>query len=409
VTRVVVSTTSDEFARRVRLAGGADSVQVLAGTPSRQRRAVDPDRAGGPTGDPTGLMVQLAAGDMPDVLVFGPGVPTDTAFAVAAVVDERHPGTSVVLATGIGPDEWLAAMRLGIRDVAAPDADVADLRVVLERAAATAAARQRAASPTAGGRLRGRVIPVASPKGGCGKTTVATNLAVGLARLAPQQTVILDLDLQFGDVATALQLAPEQGLADAIRVKDLDAMALKTFLSPHPAGLYALCGPDSPARADAITGEDVGRLVDLLAGEFRYVVVDTAPGLTEHTLAVLDQASDAVLVAGMDVPSIRGLRKELEILRELSLTRMTQHVVVNFADRASGLTVKDVEAVIGTAVDLVLPRSKAVPLSTNRGVPLLQSGGRDPVAKELQRLVARFQPQLKKSAGRDPRHRALTR
>ena len=99
----------------------------------------------------------------------------------------------------------------------------------------------------------------------------------------------------------------------------------------------------------------------------------------------------------MDVPSIRGLAKELDILRELSLTRMTQHILVNFADRRSGLTVKDVETVIGTGVDVVLPRSKAVPLSTNRGVPLLQSGGRDAVAKELHRLVARFQPQLKKT------------
>ena len=137
-------------------------------------------------------------------------------------------------------------------------------------------------------------------------------------------------------------------------------------------------------------------------------MIDTAPAVTEHTLAVLDLASDAVMVAGMDVPSIRGLRKELEVLEELSLNRMTRHVVVNFADRLSGLTVKDVEEVIGAEVDLVLPRSKAVPLSTNRGVPLLQSGARDPVAKELQRLVARFQPQLKKSTGREARHRALT-
>jgi pilus assembly protein CpaE len=221
--------------------------------------------------------------------------------------------------------------------------------------------------------------------------------------------VIVDLDLQFGDVATALHLTPDQDLADALLVKNLDAMALKTFLTPHPSGLYALCGPDSPARADAITGENVSQLINLLAEEFRFVIVDTAPGLTEHTLAVFDLATHAVLVAGMDVPSIRGLAKELDILRELSLTRMTQHIVLNFADRRSGMTVKDVEAVIGTTVDIVLPRSKTVPMSTNRGVPLLQSGGRDAVVTELNRLVARFQLQLKKTIGHAPRHRAWTR
>jgi pilus assembly protein CpaE len=88
---------------------------------------------------------------------------------------------------------------------------------------------------------------------------------------------------------------------------------------------------------------------------------------------------------------------------------MTQHVVMNFADRRSGLTVKDVETVIGTAVDIALPRSKTVPLSTNRGVPLLQNGTRDPVAKELHRLVGRFQPQLKKAVGSQARHRAWSR
>ena len=392
--RVLVSTASDGFVRRVRLAVGADCVEQLGATaPSDLAR----------------LMVELLTAEPPDVVVFGPGVTTDAALTLAAYLDERHPGTSVVLATGVGPDEWLEAMRAGIRDVIAPDAEIADLRMVLERAAATAAARRQSISPVNGARQPGRVIPVASPKGGCGKTTVSTNLAVGLAKLAPHQTVIVDLDLQFGDVATALQLTPSQGLADALRARNLDAMALKTFLTPHPTGLYALCAPDSPAHADGITGDDVAALITLLSTEFRYVVIDTAPGLTEHTLAVLDQASDAVMVGGMDVPSIRGMAKELDILRQLSLTRMTQHIVVNFADRRSGLTVKDVEAVIGATVDIALPRSKVVPLSTNRGVPLLQSGTRDPIAKELHRLVARFQPQLKKAVGSQPRHRAWAR
>ena len=403
----VVSTTSDEFARRVRLAVGGDSVRVLVAAPGQQRRIADSDMSGRIC-DPMGVVVQLTAAEMPDVLVFGPGVPTATALAVATFLDERYPGTSVVLATGVGPDEWLAAMQVGIRDVVDPDTNVADLRIVLERAAVAAIARGRAAAPAVG-RLRGKVVPIASPKGGCGKTTVATNLAVGLAKLAPNETVIVDLDLQFGDVATALQLTPEHSLAAALSVEHLDAMALKTFLTPHPSGLYALCAPDSPARADTITGDDVATLIGLLADEFRFVIVDTAPGLIEHTLAVFDQASDAVMVAGMDVPSIRGLAKELAILSELSLTRMTQHVLVNFADRRSGLTVKDVEAVIGTGVDIVLPRSKAVPLSTNRGVPLLQSGGRDAAAQQLHRLVGRFQPQLKKSSGHAARHRAWAR
>ncbi|GGL88905.1 AAA family ATPase [Nakamurella endophytica] len=401
---MAVCTTSDEFVRRVRLAVGADSVVVITADSTVDRR----EDGAYPGHSPARIVAELAARGLPDLVVFGPGVPTGAALEVATHLDERHLPTAVVLANGVGSDQWLTAMRAGVKDVLPPDADVGDIRSVLERTAAVAVAR-RQAGDTEVGRPRGRVIPVGSPKGGCGKTTVATNLAVGLAKLAPHQTVIVDLDLQFGDVATALQLAPEQGIAEAAQVRDLDAMGLKTFLKPHPTGLYSLCAPESPAAADAISGEQVGRLLDFLATEFRYVVVDTAPGLTEHTLAVLDQATDAVLMCSMDVPSIRGLYKELEILQELSLTRMHRQILLNFADRHSGLTVKDVEEVLGTPVDLVLPRSRAVPLSTNRGVPLLQGRPRDPVSKGLQTLVGRFQPQLRKAVGRAPKHRAVAR
>jgi len=140
-------------------------------------------------------------------------------------------------------------------------------------------------------------------------------------------------------------------------------------------------------------------------------VVDTSPGLSEHTLAALDAASDAILLCGTDVPSVRGMRKELVLLHELNLTQLTRHVVLNFAERRGGLTVQDVQNTIGVAPDVVLPRAKEVPLSTNQGVPLLQSGGRDPATKELRRLVERFTPPTAAAApaaatGRS-RHRAV--
>ena len=122
------------------------------------------------------------------------------------------------------------------------------------------------------------------------------------------------------------------------------------------------------------------------------MVVDTAPGLGEHVLAALDQATDAVWVCGMDIPSIRGLRTGIQILAELDLLPERRHVVLNMADRRTGLTLHDVEATIGAPVDVVLPRSRTLPFSTNKGVPVLQDGSRDPAAKGLQQLVDRFKP-----------------
>ena len=155
--------------------------------------------------------------------------------------------------------------------------------------------------------------------------------------------MLVDLDVQFGDCASALGLTPEYTLPDAVHgPASEDTMVLKTFLTQHPSGLFAVCGAESPAAGDTVRGEDVTRLLASLAREFRYVVVDTAPGLSEQTLAALDRATDVVMLTSMDVPGVRGLRKELDVLRELAMIPAGRHVVMNFADPKGGLSVRDV-------------------------------------------------------------------
>ncbi|GAB3350961.1 AAA family ATPase [Modestobacter lapidis] len=377
MSRVVLAASDDDLARRISAAADGD-VHVL------------PD--GRLPGDPARLFEQLTDGEIPEVLLIGPGAPASDVLTLAARLDVQCPGISVVLIARPEPELWQAAMRAGIRDLLEPGADVEEFRAAIERAALAAAGRRRALRPLEDtARYTGRVITVASPKGGVGKTTVATNLAIGLTSSAPQSTVLVDLDVQFGDVASALSLVPEHTLPDAVHgPASQDTMVLKTFLTGHPSGLYAVCGSESPAQGDTVSAADVTRLLTSLAREFRYVVVDTAPGLSEQTLAALDRATDVVMLSSMDVPGVRGLRKELDVLRELCMIPAGRHVVMNFADPKGGLSVRDVETTIGTGVDVVLPRSSAVPASTNQGVPLLQSGGRDPMTKELRRLVSRF-------------------
>ena len=184
----------------------------------------------------------------------------------------------------------------------------------------------------------GRVIAVVSPKGGLGKTTIATNLAVGLARVAPLSVVIVDADVQFGDVATALALEPEHTLPDMVGgLAPRDTMVLKTFLTVHPSGFYVVAGAEDPAAGDRVTGDQIGHLVRQLAGIFRFVIVDTAPGLGEHALSALECASDAIVLCTMSVPSVRGLRQELATLAALGILPAERHVVMNFADKVSGL------------------------------------------------------------------------
>jgi pilus assembly protein CpaE len=394
MSRVVLAGADEDLALRVKQAADGDVHLLPPG-----RLPTDPGR----------LFEQLFDGELPDVLLIGPGAPPDSVLTLAGRLDVQAPGISVVLIAEASQQMWQAAMRSGIRDLLSPSANVPEIRDALERASLAANGRRRVLRPTGETeRYAGRVITIASPKGGVGKTTVSTNLAIGLTAAAPQSTVLVDLDVQFGDVASALGLTPEYTLPDAVRgPASEDTMVLKTFLTQHPSGLYAVCGAESPAAGDTVTADDVSRLLASLAREFRYVVVDTAPGLSPQTLAALDRASDVVMLSSMDVPGVRGLRKELDVLRELCMIPAGRHVVMNLADPKGGLSVRDVETAIGTGVDVVLPRSAAVPASTNQGVPILASGRRDPVVKkELTRLVARFAATPLKAPRGRARHRA---
>lgn len=379
MSRYVLITSDQGFERRVRQAASG-----LHGT----FHAIAADYL--PPG-PDDLL-RVLSGDPAEVILLGPGLPMEDSIRLASLFDLQYPEISVVLVTESEEEVALPAMRAGIRDLLHPGADVDTIRTLLERASLAAAGRRRGLGNSVEGLSRsGRIIAVMSPKGGVGKTTITTNLAVGLGKGAPMEVVVVDLDLQFGDVASGLLLEPERTLADAVVGAAVqDSVVLKSYLTLHPSGIYALCAPLRPTDADHISGEQVGRLLSQLSNEFQYVVVDSAPGIGEHVLATLELATDAVWVCGMDIPSIRGLRTGFGILTELDLVPANRHVVLNFADRRTGLTLQDVEATIGCPVDVVLPRSRAVPYSTNKGVPLLQDSTRDPVTKGLRQLVERF-------------------
>jgi pilus assembly protein CpaE len=351
--------------------------------------------------DPAGVFAQLPDSIRPDVVVLDAVTDIAQALELASRFDQQCPGISVVLVTDLYLEIGLEAMRVGVRDMLHPDMEGLDISLVLERAAEAASGWVEpdtgAGAETGGGSgsrvPTGRVITVTSAKGGVGKTLVATNLAVGLARSGTHSTVLVDLDLQFGDVASALNLEPEYTLPDALRsAVSGDTMVLKTFLSLHETGLYVICGPRSPAAGDAITGEEIGQLLQLLSTEFTHVVVDTSSGLSDHVLAALDVTSDLVLVTSLDVPGARGLRKELDALNELSMFPETRQLVLNFVDKRGGLSVADVEATLGAAVDVVLPRSKAALLSVNEGIPLVQSAVHDPLTDALNQLLRRVEP-----------------
>ena len=245
--------------------------------------------------------------------------------------------------------------------------------------------------PLAAG-IASEAIAVVAPKGGQGKTTLAINLAAGLAEVAPNSVVLVDSDLQFGDITAALGLSPDRTIVEAVADAAADALVLKTALTHHEDEFFVVASAPSPELGDSIAPAALARLIDQLRANFRYVVVDTTPGLGEHTLVALEHVTDAVFVSNMAVPSLRALRKEFELLRTIGLEPGNRHIVLNQIDKLSGLTVKDAENIIGAPIDVEIPRSSAVLLASNRGVPLIQDDVRDPASRAIRNVVTRIAP-----------------
>ena len=349
-------------------------------------------------------------GDAAEVIAFGPDYDLDAALAIARRLDIERPEITTVLISAPTTELLEKALHAGVREVLAPDASAPDIVTAFERASDVARRRRS----TLGGDVAQegparRIITVISPKGGSGKTTTCTNLAVGLAQAAPGEVVLVDLDLQFGDAASALQLEPESTMVDIARAPMVEPAAVKVALTRHESGLYVLCAPESPADAESVTAEHVAATLSILADQFRYVIVDTDAGLSEHALTAIELATDLICVCSMDVPSVRSLRKELVAIDQLNLTRARRHFVLNRADTRVGIEAEDVETTVQLHIDISVPSSRAVPLSMNQGSPLVASDPKSPVARQFMALVGRFIEQPAAHSGGLLRRRRASR
>ncbi len=341
--------------------------------------------------DPNETAAEIVRTD-PRVVAIGPGIPATVGLALAAAFDVLRPDISVVLVARPSAHLWEEALRVGICEIISVGAEDDEVLAALSRARDAAARRTGAALDVRpdGSRQR-RVITVLSPKGGCGKTTVAINLAVTLAAITPGRVAVVDLDLQFGDIATGLGIGPQSTIADAARAgARLDATNLKVLLERHPSGVYALVGPHFPAEADEIPSSAADRVLDLLAAEFDYVVVDTAAGLDEFTLAAVERSTDLVLVCMNDVPSVRGLRKAIDVLDLLGMTKPRRHLLLNHSDDRVGLSGRDIEATLGMRIGTSVPTSRSIQISINQGSPVVESDSRSAAARAFAEFGQQF-------------------
>lgn len=321
----------------------------------------------------------------------------DRALEIIEDLSATQPAVSSILVATPTAEVWQRALRAGARDLLSPEAPELDLHEAVSRAAARRAQTHdqiplpEAPDQPVGAGSSGRILTLVSPKGGSGKTMLATNIAHGLQTSGAGRVVVVDFDLQFGDISFALGIRPEYTLSNAINAAG-DPTATKSFLTPHPSGLFVLCAPANPAEADHIEPESLAKLLHTLKGEFDWVVVDTSAGVSEANLTAIECATDVVVTATTDLAAIQAMRKAVVVLDQIGLTSHRRWYVLNRANARVGVDQSDIERSVGLAIDATVPSSRSVPLAMNQGIPVIEDDPRSPAAKAIRDFISKVAP-----------------
>jgi pilus assembly protein CpaE len=315
--------------------------------------------------------------------VLAPEVTMPLATAVAERYRLTRPALGIVLLRDrIDTETLSAALRAGIRDVAAVD-DVEGITAALRRSRSFSA-QVRGSLGTERHDELGKVILVFGAKGGCGKTTIATNLAESLASLDSGKVCLVDLDLDFGDVAIFLKLDPATTISKVVGYEgELDATHVRSLVTPYKENMDALLAPAKPAEAEFVTPDLAMKVVDILREMYAFVVIDTPPSFAEVTLRSFEKADSYILVTTLDLPSLKNIKVAMETLDTLGYPRSKWRVVLNRAGTDVGLGNADVEEVLGMPIAVSIPSSRDVPATLNTGSTLVADNPDHPVSRAI--------------------------
>lgn len=333
----------------------------------------------------------------PLVVVFGPSYADANGLAEIERLTRFRPEMgSILMVEELSTHTLQQALRAGIRDVLAAPVDPSQLTESVGRVADTLSAlpsRQVVTPVTEETATElGRTITVFSTKGGAGKSVVASNLAVALARRGLGLVALVDADLQFGDVAVMLKLTPQHTIVEAVSAIDrLDAQLLQSLLIRHePSGVLVLPAPLEPAFADQVSAANMSKIIRLLQSFCAYVVVDTPAHFNEVVLGLLEESDDILLIAGMDIPNIKNVKLGLQTLRLLNIPVSKLKLVLNRANSKAKLDVGEVERTLQVRAESLIPSDVAVPQSVNKGLPVLIDSPKSGVARSFEALTDLF-------------------
>jgi pilus assembly protein CpaE len=344
--------------------------------------------------------ISIAMDLRPDVIVMDINMPGMDGVAAAEIISQRLPTSPIIMMSVHGEAEQLKrSITAGAREFLvkpfSADEFATTIRQVFERELSrreqvTAALPPMPASVISAEDLgEHQVIAVFSPKGGAGRTTIATNLALALHRETSGSVCLVDANLQFGDVGVLLNLNPKnRSMLDAVEGGEPDRDIINSVVIDHSTGIRVLLAPPSPEGADLVTPAYLRKMIDTLREGHDFVVVDLPSALNDHSLAMMDMADQIVVLTALEITTIKNVRLFLELADQLEYDRSKIRLVVNRADSAQGIRLADVEASIRRSIDgSIVSDGRLAVLAVNRGVPFVVSHPDGALSRDITKLA----------------------
>lgn len=325
------------------------------------------------------------------VLILGPGWEPEDSLNFASDFSVRFPFISIIMVVrNLSTDLLKQSIKSGIKDILELPLKVDSFLASLETASQYSSGILKVIEKTPATDLKldqkGQVITVFSTKGGVGKTVISTNLGVCLSS-QKKSVYLVDLDLQFGDVAVMLKLNPDHGIYEAARAGErLDKEMLESIYKVHESGLKALLAPIEPDVADMLNKEQIISVIEFLKKIADYIIIDTPASINDMVLATIDISDFILLVATMDLPSVKNAKVAHSMLKMLKIPDEKVKLILNRADSKVGISIGDVEKAIGLKVFSSIPSDRLVPRSVNLGIPAVISFPKTEVSRSFEKL-----------------------
>jgi len=323
-----------------------------------------------------------------DLLVIACAGYSERVLSLIGATAREHPSLPVIVLVQSSPDGFLSRLfESGADDVIRLPEAPERVRFMIQKVVA----RRRAISAAGGDASHSPLIVVLGPKGGVGKTTTVANVAVALAETG-KRVAVIDLDVQFGDLALCLGVRPDTTMHDlATSPGSLDAEKLEAYLVTHePSGVRVLVAPTRPDQAGRITVEFLREVYAILRDTHDFVLVDSSPGFTPEVIAAIDSSSSVVVLSMLDTLSLKNARLGLETLELMGHDPETVKFVLNRANTRVGISDEDVVAIAGRAPDLRIPSDIEVARSVNEGQPIVLSRPKSEAAHAFRKLAEVF-------------------